>query len=198
MEENRKILLAIKPSQPQAKVYHCATDFVHRLKAFIVLFPLTLSVPLLTACISSKNLGIGTSQILAAPLPQDFAVPAEADRVFAIVNLKAESTKHCHVIAKSAKERLISWCERTEKWQDLNLDTVGVNSQGPVDQDFFNEMAKDTGKGVAIITVWVEDLGPKSRVHIRRVTYGDQSFAGMGHSRGEFERQLHTTIVQQL
>jgi len=136
--------------------------------------------------------------MLAVPLPQDCEVAAAADSVFAIITREAEGVKNCHVIARSPKDRLISWCERIEKWQDLGLDTVGYKSQDILDPDFYKKMAEDNGKGVAIITVWVEDLGPKSRVHIRRITYGDQSFAGMGHSRGEFEYQLHQTIVSQL
>lgn len=163
------------------------------------LFLIALTGMLLLGGCAPKNLGIATSQMMPEPLPQHFEVAAPAEKVFAIVVGEAERTKDCRVLTKSTKDLVISWCERVEQWNDLGIDTVGVNPKiMGANHDAFKKLAVDTGKGVAIITVWIEPRGTRSRVNIRRVTYGDQSFAGMGHSRGEFERQLLQRITSQI
>lgn len=152
----------------------------------------------LSAC-APKNLGIGSSQRLPEALPQHFEIPAQATSVFKAVEAEAERNKGCRVITKSARDLLISWCETVENWSDLGLDTVGADPKIlGASHDQFQHFAQKPGKGIAIVTVWIEPLAEKSRVHLRRVTYGDESFAGMGHSRGSFERDFYTRIVRQL
>jgi hypothetical protein len=94
---------------------------------------------------------------------------------------------------------VLSWCEKVSKWRDFGQDTVSPASlSAGMSPDVFEKYTEASGEGTAITTIWVEDLGPESRVHIRRVYFGAQSLAGVGHSRGEYERALYQQLLTRL
>ena len=147
---------------------------------------------------SAKNLGISSSSLMSKELPQSLVIPSSVNKVWDQVVSHAKTVPGGRILAMSPKDRLISWCEKVENWQDLGTDTArakdAVLAGVAKNPDIFANLVANTGEGVAITTVWIEAMGRRSRVHIRRVTYGDKSFAGMGHSRGDYERSFYRKI----
>lgn len=143
----------------------------------------------LVGCASSIDIGLSTippAQYLPAAVPQAFRLQASAEQVWRIVSERAKSSAPC-ILAEAPKDRVLSWCEDAENWRDLEQDSVA-----------FAQFAQAPGKGMAMTTVWIEDLGSDSMLHVRKVYYGSESFEGVGHSRGQDERLLYQQILYRL
>jgi hypothetical protein len=158
---------------------------------------------LLTVCVAGAmlmgcSLGIAKSQHLEQALPQSFQLSAPAEQVWQAVNEEASAHSDCLLTSMPAS-RVLSWCEEVANWRDLGQDTVvPVSLSGGVSPDAFARFSQALGKGTVVTTIWIEDLNSYSTLHVRRVYYGSPSFAGIGHSRGEYERELLTRIMARL
>nr|VFK20883.1 MAG: hypothetical protein BECKLFY1418C_GA0070996_108012 [Candidatus Kentron sp. LFY] len=157
---------------------------------------------------SVPGLGVRDSLLMSEELPQSFVMPYSADRIWEQVISHTKAVPNGRVLATSPTDRIISWCERVENWRDLGTDTARLEyrfTAGRALADFesryrvtefeYAELAANTGEGIAITTIWIEAMGRRSQLHIRRVTYGDKSFAGIGHSRGDYEKSLYLNIL---
>ena len=177
-----------KPTQPTG------VRWLWVIRGFLSLLVMWVVVAFLMGC----SLGIAKSQHMTQGLPQNFPLQASAEQVWRVITEEANSHDGC-LLAKAPEDRLISWCEEVENWRDLGQDTVGPASlAGGVSPDAFAKFAQATGKGAAVTTIWVEEMDTGCVLHVRRVYYGSQSFAGVGHSRGEYERELHERILARL
>ena len=66
-----------------------------------------------------------------------------------------------------------------------------VACHGTID---LGKLAQKPGKGFALTTLWIVELGSRSRVHLRRTFVGRKSIPGIGHSRGDFERDFYRRL----
>lgn len=141
------------------------------------------------------------TQHLTEALPQSVVYDAPAARVWEAASAIGRRAAECGVMTDSAKDRVLSWCEHATNWRDLGQDLVApdYNVSGVGDPNVFTAAVKETGNGYALTTIWVKELGPDSaRLVLRRVYIGTLSMPGVGHSRGEFERDFYETVKSSL
>lgn len=153
----------------------------------------------LVGCTSSLDIGLGkipAYQYLQNELPQAFRLQAPARQVWQIVSEKAKMFAPC-VLVEAPADRVLSWCEDAENWSDFGLNTVSF-AGAPNTDPKKSMQSLISGKGIAITTVWIEDLGANCVLHVRKTYYGSQSFSGVGHSRGQDERLLYQHILYRL
>jgi hypothetical protein len=148
---------------------------------------------LITAC--GPTLDIPKTQRLDRELPQYIAFDRPADQVWEALRAEAAARATCGVRGESRPDRVISRCERVRKWRDLGQDAVVARDGGKGDPDLAQ---KDDPKAVAITTAWVEQSTTGARLNVRRAYYSGKSFAGVAHSRGDFERELADRIAGRL
>ena len=158
------------------------------LKGFHSILSVILALVFFTGC---SSFDVPKYQYMSEELPQVFQLPVSAEKVWRIVSEEADLHSDCK-LAKSSKDRMISWCEKIEKWRDLGQDTVGPKN--------YEKLARkaEEGTGTAVTTIWIEDFESGSKLHVRRVYYSSQSFSGLGHSRGDYERDLYQRILERM
>ena len=144
------------------------------------------------------SFGIPKSQQLAERLPQDWRLPVAAAQVWQALSHDVHAHADC-LLTHVPEYHVLSWCEKVTQWRDLGQDTVGPAAlSAGMSADAFAKYTEASGEGTAVTTIWVEDLGTESRVHIRRVYFGAPSLAGVGHSRGEYERAFYQQLLTRL
>jgi hypothetical protein len=63
----------------------------------------------------------------------------------------------------------------------------------------YEEIAHKPGTGVALSTLWVEEVGTcVAKLNLRRTYVGRDSVPAMAHSRGAFEREFYNKVRRQL
>jgi hypothetical protein len=152
----------------------------------------TLSLP---GC-SAKRF-VPEAQLLPEHLPQGFELAVAADQIWPAVIAEVQSCAACKIVADNPGQHVISWTESVEDWRDLGQDTA-VPSSLEDNQNKYFKLVKRPGKGTALTTVWLESQTSSSTLRIRRVYYGKESFPGIAHSRGEYERTFYAHVVQRL
>lgn len=146
----------------------------------------------------TKNLGIGSAQMMPERAIEEWLVDAPFDRVWQIASEEAEMNSD-RILVSSKQEGLISWCEEVENWRDLAQGSVTARSLvGVRNPDIIQGMAMTPGRGTAVTTLWIEDLGSKTRLHVERTYYGRESYSGVGHACGDYEKDLYLHIVEAL
>ena len=146
----------------------------------------------------TKNLGIGSAQMMPERAIEEWLVDAPFDRVWQIASEKAEMNSD-RILVSSKREGLISWCEEVENWRDLAQGSVTARSLvGVRNPDMIQGKGMMPGRGTAVTTLWIEDIGSKSRLHVERAYYGRESYPGVGHSCGDYEKDLYLRIVEAL
>lgn len=154
---------------------------------------LILAFIMATGC-ASKNLGVSTAQMMPAPAVKKWVIDAPFESVWIAASADAEKNSD-RILVSSENEGIISWCEAVENWRDLGQGSVMPKSLvGGVDPDIFLKDAQQTGKGVAVTTLWIEAVGSQCNLHVERVYYGRQSYPGVSHSCGDYEKEMYNRI----
>jgi hypothetical protein len=153
---------------------------------------------IITGC-ASPNKIISEMQRLPEGLPENIVLKYSSEEVWRFISKDIKDTPGIKILTEDPVYRLISWSERVENWRDLGQDeTTTEYSVMGNNPNAFKKLALSPGKGIALTTIWIENQTPNSILHIRRVYQGSQSFAGIGHSRGEYEHNLIKKIQDNL
>ena len=134
------------------------------------------------------------AKTLENEVENSYTIEGSPDLVWKAVSEKMNDNVNC-VLVQSDKEKIASWCEAVDKWRDLGQDTAQPKPvPGGVNLNHFEGVAQDVQNGVAITTVYVLDDPNGAQLQIRRMYYGPDSFAGISHSRGDYEKGLYEEI----
>jgi len=162
-------------------------------------FVLLIALAVLGSGAGCAKLPTPNAQHLVTPLPQAQIHAAPSGLVWHVASDLGRREAQCGVLADSTESRVISWCENAVNWRDLGQDMAAPKYEvtNAVDPNMFEKFAQKPGKGYALTTLWVDDLGDdRSRLRIRRVFVGAESFPGMGHSRGRFEQRFQKRVAR--
>jgi len=145
---------------------------------------------ILAGC-STPNKIVSEMQRLPEGIPEKITLSYPANEVWEFIIKDIKDTSGMKILVEEPLYKLVSWSEKVENWRDLGQDSAGTEySVMGNNPNAFNKLALATGNGMALTTIWIEDQTPNPILHVRRVYQGPQSFAGIGHSRGEYEQKL--------
>lgn len=171
-------------------------DAMHR-SGGISMLMLVLS---LTGC--ARHLGVPESQLLEYPLPQLSRTDRSASDVWSIVSFEPQRRSGT-VIVEDPVNRVLTWVEEVDTWNDLNTDAIpynGFDTAMTLKKVRKREKPSRSRKpvtNIAITTIWVEPDGGGCVLRVRRVYYGSNTHVCLGHSRGDYERDLYSRIDKQ-
>jgi len=163
----------------------------------IPLLVIVLLTAFCSSCAKMSNL-LPDYQLLSDELPQSFKFQESADLLWALIFKNINHSLTSKIITLDKKERLITWCESAENWKDLGHESISPPDTPFPRANFYKKYIENLGKGIRFSTVWIEDLENGCNVHIRCVYYKAESFAGFGHSRGDYEIKLINNIQKSL
>lgn len=142
----------------------------------------------------SQNLRIGKDQMLPESHKEKFLLDAPFDRVWQVVSEEAGICAD-RILVFSKEDGLITWSEEVEIWSDLAQGSGTTKWRVSYGNP---EEGRMPGRGTAVTTIWVEDLGLKSMLHIERTHYGQEPVPGVGNSSVDYEKDFYRHIMEAL
>ncbi len=165
------------------------------MKSFrIILIILACVIPV--GCVTTKTVLLDSQQ-MEYKLRPSLALSKPACDVWPLILKDIETNSNYKILVNEEEHHLISYCESVDNWMDLGRSTVHLAPfimKGNTNNELFAESIIPINKGTALTTIWIEKRNLGCTVHICRVYHSTDSYAGISHSIGDFERGLFGTL----
>ena len=174
-------------------------DILRKGRTIFCFLGLTCMLCVCTGCASVEKI-IAQAQRMPETLPQEYAFDVSTDQLWETVREQISVDEEHKILTESSQDRFISFSEPVANWQDLGRDSVGPDpSTLGADPNFYKKFTDKPATGIAITSIWIKPgSSTGSTLQIRRVYQETESFANLGHSRGDYEQEFYETIKKVL